>query len=251
MIRISNVHKSFETNKVLDNISLDIEDADTFVIVGKSGIGKSVLLKCITRLIDADTGIIYIDDEDITAASRNDLLRIRWKIGMVLQEGALFDSMNVFENVAFPLIYHKLAPMNEIRKKVFRFLDLVEMSEFVHSFPAELSGGMKRKVSLARAMIMEPKYLLYDEPTSGLDPESAGIVESLILKLKQELKITSLIVTHDIDLAKYVGEKIALLENGTITTIMTKETAFLPTSVIYKHFISNRERVHKNNENQF
>jgi phospholipid/cholesterol/gamma-HCH transport system ATP-binding protein len=249
MIRIVNLTKSFEDNKVLDDISVEIADSDSFVIVGKSGIGKSVFLKCITRLLKPDSGQVFIDDEDIVSARREDLLRIRRKIGLVLQEGALFDSMNVFENIAFPLVYHDLMPRAEIDKKVRHYLEVVEMPEFGEAMPAELSGGMKRKVSLARAMVLEPKYLLYDEPTSGLDPMSAGIVESLIMKLQREMNITSLVVTHDLDLAHYVGTRIALLDKGRLATIETKEKAFEKESPIYEYFIQNRERVHHNHGN--
>ncbi len=249
MIRIAGLSKSFEDNLVLDNIHVEIADSDVFVIVGKSGIGKSVFLKCITRLIKPDSGQVFIDDEEITQARREDLLRIRRKIGLVLQEGALFDSMNVYENIAFPLLYHNLLPRREIDRKVRHYLEVVEMPEFGEAMPAELSGGMKRKVSLARAMVLEPKYLLYDEPTSGLDPMSAGIVESLIMKLQREMNITSLVVTHDLDLAHYVGTRIALLDKGKLVTIETREKAFEKESPIYEYFIHNRERVHNSHGN--
>jgi phospholipid/cholesterol/gamma-HCH transport system ATP-binding protein len=244
MIRIVDLHKSFEDNLVLNGIDVTIADADCFVIVGKSGIGKSVLLKCITRLLKPDSGQVFIDDEDITAAHREDLLRLRRKIGLVLQEGALFDSMNVYENIAFPLVYHNLFSRQEIDRKVRHYLDVVEMPEFIDAMPGELSGGMKRKVSLARAMVLEPKYLLYDEPTSGLDPMSAGIVESLIMKLQREMNITSLVVTHDLDLAHFVGTRIALLDGGRLVTIENRENAFDKSSPIFEYFIHNRERVH-------
>jgi phospholipid/cholesterol/gamma-HCH transport system ATP-binding protein len=249
MIRIVDLYKSFEDNRVLDGISVDIADSDSFVIVGKSGIGKSVLLKCITRLLKPDSGHIFIDDEDITAARREDLLRLRRKIGLVLQEGALFDSMTVSENIAFPLIYHNLFPRREIEHKVRHYLEVVEMPASGDALPSELSGGMKRKVALARAMILEPKYLLYDEPTSGLDPMSAGIVESLIMKLQREMNITSLVVTHDLDLAHYVGTHIALLDGGKLVTIATRDRAFDKDSPIYEYFIQNRERVHNSHGN--
>ncbi|MBN2353171.1 MAG: ATP-binding cassette domain-containing protein [Spirochaetales bacterium] len=246
MIRIVDLHKSFEGNLVLDGVSIDIPDSDSLVIVGKSGIGKSVLLKCVTRLLVPDCGRVYIDDEDITVAGRDDLLRIRRKIGLLLQEGALFDSLDVYENVAFPLWYHRLFTRGEIDRKVRHYLDIVEMPEFIHAFPDELSGGMKRKVALARAMILEPKYLLYDEPTTGLDPMSAGIVESMMMKLKREMNITSLIVTHDPDLAHYIGERIALLDGGKLVAVETRDGAFEEQSPIYEYFIHTRERVHNN-----
>jgi phospholipid/cholesterol/gamma-HCH transport system ATP-binding protein len=157
--------------------------------------------------------------------------------------------MSVYENIAFPLVYHKLFSRREIDRKVRHYLDVVEMPEFVHAMPGELSGGMKRKVALARAMVLEPKYLLYDEPTSGLDPMSAGIVESLIMKLQREMNITTLVVTHDLDLAHYVGTRIALLDRGKLVKIETREKAFEKDSPIYEYFIHNRERVHNSHGN--
>jgi len=243
MIKVENLHIAFENNQVLKGLFLTINESDTLVIVGISGIGKSVLLKCIAGLLKPSRGQIYIDEQEVIHASKNDLLRIRKKIGMLFQEGALFDSMTVFENVAFPLVYHKVYSKKEIDNKVHEYIEIVEMRDFLNAFPNELSGGMKRKVALARAMILEPKYLFYDEPTSGLDPSSAAVVESMILKLKREMCITSLIVTHDIELSRYVGEKIALLEEGIIVAIQEKEKAFKNDSLIYKHFIEKRERI--------
>ena len=166
---------------------------------------------------------------------------------MLFQEGALFDSLNVFENVAFPLAYHKSFPAREIEKRVHAYLDLVGMRESMTAMPRELSGGMKRKVAVARAMILEPRYLLYDEPTSGLDPASSAIVESMIKRLQTERAITSLVVTHDIDLTRYIADKIALLEDKRIVTLEERERAFSETSAVYDHFIEKRERIRQEN----
>jgi phospholipid/cholesterol/gamma-HCH transport system ATP-binding protein len=247
MIQAEDLYLSFATNQVLRGLSVCIEDAITFVIAGRSGIGKTVLLKCLAGLLKPDKGSITIDGEEIINASKENLLRIRKKIGMLLQQGALFDSMNVYENVAFPLFYHKTFSKAEIDKKVRKYLEVVEMEDSINLYPKELSGGMKTKVALARAMILEPKYLFYDEPTSGLDPSSAGIVESMIIKLKREINITSVIATHDIELTHYVGDKIALMNEGKITSIEDAHTLTTKKSLIYEHFIKMRERMHEIN----
>jgi len=247
MIQAEDLYLSFGSNHVLRGVSVRIEDAETFVIAGRSGIGKTVLLRCLAGLLKPDKGSIHIDGEEITTTTKENLLRIRNKIGMLLQQGALFDSMNVYENVAFPLVYHKTFTKQEIKKKVHKYLEVVEMDDYMDLFPKELSGGMTRKVALARAMILEPKYLFYDEPTSGLDPSSAGIVESMIIKLKQEMDITSLIVTHDIELTRYVGDKIALMVDGKITSVEHGHEIAAKKSVIYDYFIKMRERMHELN----
>ncbi len=243
MIRIRDLSFAFPERPVLRDLNLTIEESLTTVVIGRSGIGKSVLLKCITGLLLPQTGSITIDGEEVVGAEKKDLLRIRRKTGMLFQEGALFDSMTVMENVAFPLSYHKLFPRCEIEKKVRAFLDLVDMAEYAQAMPRELSGGMKRKVAVARAMILEPRYLLYDEPTAGLDPSSAAVVEAMIMRLQAERSITSLVVTHDIDLTRYVADRIALLEDGHIVAFMSPDEAFQPGSPIYDHFIENRERI--------
>jgi phospholipid/cholesterol/gamma-HCH transport system ATP-binding protein len=220
------------------------------VVIGASGIGKSVLLKCITGLLKPQSGSITIDGVELLGAGRQELLAIRQKIGMLFQEGALFDSMTVYENVAFPLVYHKTVPAQEIDRKVHAYLDLVGMRDSLNAMPQELSGGMKRKVAIARAMILEPRYLLYDEPTSGLDPASSAIVESMIKRLQQERSITSLVVTHDIDLTHYIADRIALLEEGRIVTLCSNEEAFTESSPVYEHFIKKRERMRQENASQ-
>jgi phospholipid/cholesterol/gamma-HCH transport system ATP-binding protein len=247
VIRARGVHFSFAGNEVLHDLSIDVEESLTTVIVGRSGIGKSVFLKCITGLLRPQAGSIEIDGEEVVNADRAKLRSIRRKIGMLFQEGALFDSMSVRENVAFPLVYHRSASAREINRKVDSYLDLVGMRESAKSMPHELSGGMKRKVAIARAMILEPRYLLYDEPTSGLDPASSAVVESMIKTLQRERAITSLVVTHDIELTRFIADRIALLEDQRIIAEAGKEDGFRKDSPIYVHFIENRERIRAEN----
>lgn len=250
MIRARGVRFGFPGRAVLDDLTIDIEESLTTVIVGRSGIGKSVFLKCITGLLKPQAGSITIDDDEVVGASRAEIQSIRRKIGMLFQEGALFDSMTVYENVAFPLMYHKSATQREIDIRVRTYLDLVGMREYEKATPQELSGGMKRKVAVARAMILQPRYLLYDEPTAGLDPASAAVVESMIRRLQRERAITSLVVTHDIDLTRYLADRIALLEDGRISEHAARENAFEEPSAIYEHFIESRERIRAENGSQ-
>ncbi|HET6452051.1 MAG TPA: ATP-binding cassette domain-containing protein [Spirochaetia bacterium] len=250
MIRAHGVRFAFPGRTVLEDISIDIEESLTTVIVGRSGIGKSVFLKCIVGLLRPQAGSITIDGQEVVGATRQDTLAIRKRIGMLFQEGALFDSMSVYENVAFPLAYHRSASAHEIDKRVNAYLDLVGLREYARAMPQELSGGMKRKVAVARAMILEPHYLLYDEPTAGLDPSSSAVVESMIRRLQRERAITQLVVTHDIDLTRYIADRIALLEDGRISARAGREEAFAEPSAIYDHFIENRERIRAENGSQ-
>jgi phospholipid/cholesterol/gamma-HCH transport system ATP-binding protein len=250
MIQASGVTLSFGAHPVLRDLSLDVEEGRTTVIIGQSGIGKSVLLRCITALLQPEEGLITVDGEDILAARGRDLLRIRGKIGMLFQEGALFDSLSVYDNVAFPLMYHKKAGRAEIDRKVRQYLAMVRMEDVLSAMPRELSGGMKRKVAIARAMILEPKYLFYDEPTAGLDPASAAVVEVMIHQLQMETHITTLIVTHDIELTRFVADRIALMEEGRIVAVEGRDEAFREESAIYGHFIEKRERIRQEHGNQ-
>jgi phospholipid/cholesterol/gamma-HCH transport system ATP-binding protein len=250
VIRARGVRFAFPGRSVLEDITIDIGESLTTVIVGRSGIGKSVFLKCVTGLLRPQAGSITIDGQEVVGASRPKLREIRRRLGMLFQEGALFDSMTVYENVAFPLTYHRSASGKEIDRRVRAYLDLVGMLDNANVMPQELSGGMKRKVAVARAMILEPRYLLYDEPTAGLDPESAAVVESMIRRLQREESITSLVVTHDIDLTRYIADRIALMEDGRISAHAGREEAFQEPSAIYEHFIENRERIRAENGTQ-
>jgi phospholipid/cholesterol/gamma-HCH transport system ATP-binding protein len=223
MIKIENLHKSFGENKVLDGVDLEIEKGETIVIIGRSGCGKSVLLKHIIGLLRPDQGQIFIHGEDITSYTSEKLFKLRQKFGMLFQASALFDSMTVEENVGLGLREHRLLPENEIKEKVREKLRLVGLSDVEEVMPAELSGGMKKRVGLARAIAMDPEFVLYDEPTTGLDPIMADAINDLIIDLRNKLSITSIAVTHDIVSASKIGDRIAMLYQGKIIFVGTPD----------------------------
>ena len=215
-IRIRGLTKVFDGVKVLDALDLDIFKCETLVVIGRSGCGKSVLLKNITGLLKPDEGEIYLDNDDITKLHRKNLFQMRKHFGMLFQSSALFDSLSVGENVALPLRKHTDLTEEEIRETVIKRLSLVGLGDVYDKYPAELSGGMKKRAGLARAVVMNPTVVLYDEPTTGLDPIMADVINELIRRLQHELDITSVVVTHDIKSAYKVGDRIAMLHGGKI-----------------------------------
>jgi len=216
MIEIKSLKKYFNDKPVLRDINLIINPGERIVIMGRSGCGKSVLLKHIIGLIKPDSGQIIIDDVEITRLRQKQLYEVRKKFGMLFQASALFDSMTVEENIALALREHTRLSENDIKKKVQQNLNRVGLPTAGELYPAELSGGMKKRVGLARAIAMDPKYILYDEPTTGLDPIMADIIDSLIIDLGQTLDVTSIIVTHDIKSAFKVATRVAMLHRGKI-----------------------------------
>lgn len=216
IIRIRELKKRFEDNDVLTGVNLDIIRGETLVVMGRSGCGKSVLLKNITGLIKPDSGEVLFKGENIAEFTREELFKMRMSFGMLFQGSALFDSMSVGENVALPVKRHTDLSDSEIEEKVREKLDLVGLADVTGKYPAELSGGMKKRVALARAVVMNPEIVLYDEPTTGLDPVMAGVINRLILDLKNNLDITSVVVTHDIESAYRVGDRMAMLDDGRI-----------------------------------
>ncbi len=223
MIEIKEVTKSFNTHKVLDNINLTIKKGTTCVIIGRSGCGKSVLLKHIVRVLMPDKGKIYIDGKDLDALNENQLDTLRLRIGLVFQGGALFDSLTVGENVGFGLIEHTKISQKELLERIEEALCMVGLGGIVNLKPAELSGGMKKRVALARAICVKPDILLYDEPTTGVDPITADSINELIRTLHDKLKVTSVVVTHDMKSAYRVGDIIAMLYQGKIIAEGTPE----------------------------
>ena len=216
MIRIVDLHKRFEDQQVLNGIDLEVGRCETLVIIGRSGCGKSVLVKHINGLLRPDQGHIYVDDEDITRLRGDELFRARRKFGMLFQGAALLDSMTVGENVGLGLRHHTRMTESEIDKRVGEKLAQVGLSGLEDKYPAELSGGMKKRVGLARAMAMDPQCIILDEPTTGLDPIMADVINELILKLQKDLCITSIAVTHDMVSATKIANRIAMLYEGRI-----------------------------------
>ncbi len=216
IIEFINVHKSFNDNRVLNGIDLAIYRGETITIIGGSGIGKSVLLKLLLGLMRPDKGRILFEGKDIAAMNEGEFIGIRKKIGMLFQGSALFDSLTVYENVAYALREHLNLKEGEIKKRVREKLGLVGLEDVEDKKPAELSGGMKKRVGLARAIAIEPEVILYDEPTTGLDPTNARRINSLIKELQRVLKVTSIVVTHDIKSAYEVSDRIALIYEGRI-----------------------------------
>ena len=216
MIKINELHKSFGDKKVLEGLNFSIQDGDCVCIIGKSGIGKSILLKHIIGLMKPDIGEIWINDKMINSLSLKELQKIRTKIGMVFQFGALFDFMSVIDNVSLPLKKMKNFSNKEIIDHAKQALEEVDLSGCEHMMPSELSGGMKKRVGIARAIVAEPEYILYDEPTTGLDPIMTRSINKLIKKIHYEDNLTSIIVTHEMKTVYKVATRVLFLDDGII-----------------------------------
>lgn len=224
MIRLDDVHKSFNGLKVLDGLNLDINKGEITVIIGRSGGGKSVLLKHIVGLVRPDSGHIFLDGIDITALREKDLFKVRCRFGMLFQDAALFDSMTVGENVAFPLVEHTKRSKAEIAEIVAKKLADVRLSGIENKYPSELSGGMRKRVGLARAIALDPEIILFDEPTTGLDPVTTAVIDELILDIKTRLNLTCVVISHDIKSTFKIADKIAMLYHGKIIEEGSAET---------------------------
>jgi phospholipid/cholesterol/gamma-HCH transport system ATP-binding protein len=224
VVQLERVSLAF-SEPVLEDVSMTVREGETIVVVGESGTGKSTLLKLILRLLAPDEGRVFVDGEDITDVSFQEALRIRQKMGMVFQGAALFDSLDVYENVAFPLREHTNMTEDEIAARVKEKLQFVDLNpeQVSSALPAELSGGMRKRVGIARAMANNARIMLYDEPTSGLDPLTTGTITRLIMKLQHELSVTSVVVTHDIRAAFRMATAIALLHEHHFTFFGTPE----------------------------
>lgn len=215
-VEVRNLSKFFGDTVVLDNISLKINEGENVVVFGRSGTGKSVLIKCIVRLLEPDSGEVFIEGQNILSLSENKLNEVRKQIGFLFQSAALYDSMSVRENLSFPLIRNFNFTAKEVETKVKSALEKVSLEEAIDKMPAELSGGMKKRIGLARTIITEPKLILYDEPTTGLDPITTKEISQLIVELQKDLKTTSVVVTHDLICAKIIASHAVVLKDGKI-----------------------------------
>jgi phospholipid/cholesterol/gamma-HCH transport system ATP-binding protein len=240
VIKLVDVHKSFGDNYVLRGVNLEVMEGESVVVIGGSGSGKTVLIKHIIGLIKPDKGELYVDGLRIDKMREKSLDELRKKFGMLFQGAALFDSLTVFENVAFGLRRHIDLTEEEIRDRVRECLRMVGMPRVEHLYPAELSGGMKKRVGLARAIAMNPKIILYDEPTTGLDPIMADVINSLIISLKQKLKVTSVAITHDMVSAYKIADRIAMLYDGRIIEEGNPEAIRNSSDPVVQQFINGR-----------
>lgn len=217
IIEFKNVFKSFDTNRVLNGINFKVNEGEDLVILGRSGCGKSVAIKCIVGLIEVDKGAILVFGTDVTRLTNQELNKIRSRIGFLFQNGALYDSMSVRQNLAFTLKHHtKGLTDSEVEKQIIETLGNVGLQEAIDLMPSELSGGMKKRIGLARTLIIKPEIILYDEPTTGLDTITSREISDLILDIQKKYKTTSIIITHDLSCAKKTGNRIMILKDGVI-----------------------------------
>lgn len=241
-IAIEGVSKSFGPKKVLDGTNLLINKGETLVIIGRSGEGKSVLLKHIVRLLEPDAGRIWIEGEEISELEMTPLMELRKKFGFLFQGAALFDSMDICKNVGLMLEEHMDWPMEKIRARACECLAQVGLVDSDTKLPSELSGGMKKRAGLARAIVMEPEYILYDEPTTGLDPITSDAINELIIKLQKELGVTSIVVTHDMASAFKVADRMAMLSRGKIVFTGTVDQVRTTDHPMVRQFIEGNSR---------
>jgi phospholipid/cholesterol/gamma-HCH transport system ATP-binding protein len=242
MIEIQNLHKSFNNNKVLQGVNLQIDTGETMVIIGRSGCGKSVLIKHIVGLLYPDAGHVKVEGKIVDEMNMKELYQLRTRFGFLFQGSALFDSMTVEENISLPLVESgKKYTLAELDKNVAEKLEMVGMSGVQKMKPAELSGGMKKRVALARALITDPDYIFYDEPTTGLDPIMSDSIDELIKELTEKLNSTSIVVTHDMYSVKNVANKVAMMHEGKIYFLGTPSELISSKDQTIKDFIQRTE----------
>ena len=238
MIELQGLTKAFGANRVLDGVTLDVPDGQNTVIIGYSGVGKSVTLKCIVGLLEADAGQVVVDGDVVQDMTREELTELRGRIGYVFQFAALFDSMTVAENIALGLVKRR-HDASTIAERIEESLAVVELSGTEGKYPAELSGGMRKRVGIARAIALKPRYILYDEPTSGLDPVTSAVMDQLMVRTR-DLGVTGLVVTHDMRSAFCVGDRIAMLHDGRIRQVGTKAEIQATSDPVVRQFIEGR-----------
>ncbi|MGM0381396.1 MAG: ABC transporter ATP-binding protein [bacterium] len=242
MIEVKDLHKSLGDEKVLEGINLSINRGELFALLGGSGAGKSVLIKNIVGLMKPDRGEVLIKNQDIHKTTGKKLEELRRSIGMLFQGGALFDSMTVYENLAFPLREKTNLSKDEISQKIKRQLNRVELPGSEQKYPAELSGGMKKRVALARCLILEPEIIFFDEPTTGLDPLISNAILRLIYNIHRELEITAIIITHDLDKIFPIVQKTALIHEGKILDCQSPEEFMKSEQPVIKEFVTEATR---------
>jgi phospholipid/cholesterol/gamma-HCH transport system ATP-binding protein len=241
MIKLENLHKAFGTNEVLRGFSLEVKEGETMVIIGFSGSGKSVAIKHIVGLLEPDSGRVEVDGLDVGTLSRRELYELRARVGYVFQFAALFDSLTIAENVAMGLRKQGKLTEPEMQERVREALELVDLEPDVGTkLPSELSGGMRKRVGIARAIALRPKYLLYDEPTTGLDPVTSAIIDDLMLRMQRQLGVTGIVITHDMRSAYTVGTRIAMLYEGRVRQVGTVAEIKHTTDPIVRQFIEGR-----------
>jgi phospholipid/cholesterol/gamma-HCH transport system ATP-binding protein len=240
MIQLIDVHKSFGPKRVLDGFTLDVVEGETMVIIGYSGTGKSVAIKHIVGLLEPDRGTVIVDGLEVPALKRRELYELRARIGYVFQFAALFDSLTIGENVAMGLRKQGELDDRKIEERVNETLDLVDLPNVASRFPAELSGGMRKRVGIARAIALHPKYLLYDEPTTGLDPVTSAVIDELMIRMRDRLGVTSIVITHDMRSAYRVGTRIAMLYDGRVRKVGTVDEIQHTTDPVVRQFIEGR-----------
>jgi phospholipid/cholesterol/gamma-HCH transport system ATP-binding protein len=240
VITFVDLHKAFEDNRVLEGFTLDVHDGETMVIIGYSGTGKSVALKHVVGLLEPDAGHVTVDGMVVSELRRPELTELRATIGYVFQFAALFDSMTIFENVALGLRRRRDLTEAEITERVREALRLVDLPRAEEHMPAELSGGMRKRVGLARAIALRPKYMLYDEPTTGLDPVTSAVIDQLMVRTREALGATSIMITHDMRSAYTVGDRIAMLYQGKVQQVGTVEEIKGTEDPVVRQFIEGR-----------
>lgn len=241
-LKLENLHKAFGTQKVLQGMTLNVRRGETMVIIGRSGEGKSVLLKHIMGLLQPEEGMVTVDGTEVSRLSERQLGPTRRKIGILFQDGALFDSFNVAENVAFPLIEMGMRDRDAIYERVREALSVVELEKHMAKMPDNLSGGMRKRVALARAVVTRPDCILYDEPTAGLDPVVSDSINILIRRLQSTYKVTSVVVTHDLKSVYHIADRVAYLRHGKIYFLGTCNELKNSTDPIIQDFIEGRSR---------
>lgn len=238
IIRFEGLRKSFGPKVIFDDVTLDVREGENLAILGGSGTGKSVMLKCLIRLLEPDGGRIFFKDRDVTELDDAEMVQVRAEIAYVFQQAALFDSMSVHDNIAYPLRGRLKLTEDEIGRRVALNLERVGLPGAGDLMPAQLSGGMRKRIGLARAIALEPKVILWDEPTTGLDPSNTRRISELILKMQRELDVTSLVVTHDMTSAMMVADRIALLYEKRIYKVVAKaDVAREPAGSVLRDFI--------------